>query len=52
MDLLSEAGTAMFMSRSFTMHLTEAPASQHTRANVLSVGIALVWSLPDGRHAA
>ena len=48
-----EAGTAMFMSRSFALHLTEAPASRHTRADVLSWGHAAPclprWSSPPTR---
>ena len=37
----SVALTGMFMSRNFTMVRTTAPASRHTLARVLSVGIAL-----------
>ena len=36
----SVAGTVMFMSRSFTLQRTVAPASRHTLAKVLSDGMA------------
>ena len=48
MDLWS----LMFMSVSKVLKRTVAPASQHRRAKLLSVGQALVQSLPELPHAA
>ena len=52
MDLWSSAETLMFMSLSMVLNWTVAPASRHTRAKLLSVGQALVRSLPDLPQAA
>ena len=41
-----------FMSRNLTLRLTVAPASRHTRANVLSVGTARHFNWPDCGQAA
>ena len=39
--------TYTFMSRNFTLRVTVAPASRHTRANVLSVGTARLFNPPE-----
>ena len=46
-DLSSIAETATFMSRSFVLQRTEAPASRHTRAKLRSGPTARVRSRPD-----
>ena len=46
-DLSSIAETATFMSRSFLLQRTEAPASRHTRAKLRSGPTARVRSRPD-----
>ena len=51
-SLSSVAGTCTFMSRNLTLRVTVAPASLHTRANVLSVGKARLFNLPDCGQAA
>ena len=51
-SLSSVAGTCTFMSRNLTLRVTVAPASRHTRANVLSVGTARLFNLPDCGQAA
>ena len=40
------------MSRSLTLRVTVAPASRHTRANVLSVGMARLFNRPERGQAA
>ena len=40
------------MSRNLTLRVTVAPASRHTRANILSVGTARLSNLPDCGQAA
>ena len=52
MALLFIALTEMFMSHTFTLARTVAPASRHTLARVLSVGIARLFTRPDRAQAA
>ena len=48
----SSARTSTFMSLNLEFKRTNAPASRHTLARVLSVGTALVRNLPDRGHGA
>ena len=52
MDLWLLAETLMFMSLSMVLNRTVAPDFRHTRVELLSVGQALVRSLPDLLQAA
>ena len=52
MRLPSLAATPTFMSRRYASKRTRAPASRHTGANTLSVGVARFFTRPLSVHAA